>query len=468
MIFHPTGTIKQFLRSQAFVQILMGPRSEGKTTGGIWKPLFVTEGLPETALPLKVAVVRDTWTNLRRTVMDTLHEQARHGLQIRFFADGSECLVGGNRVHLVFLGMDRPESINKLQGLGAGVLWIEEPAPAADVSGGIPEEVFGVGVTSLRQPNVPHWVQITMNPPDEDHWIMGLQGRLRELLRTLKLAFDFTIEFFTIPPGERVTAADRDRNRVALELIGRGDLVSRLVQGKVGQIILGEPVIPEFNDDVHVPKFPLVIFPGRQVIRMWDFGLNPSCVWSQVSPGGHWNVLGVKVGTNIGLEQLITSDVTPWEAEYLRPREEFPFRDIHDPAGAQHEQSNSEHSAVRVLVEMLDANPEPGPVPWADRRDALKAVLSRMIRGRAMVQIDPDCRSLIRALRGGFHYPKDGLGRITKNIEAAKRASGIHSHPVDCLGYGAAVLYPTPELVAKRTARKPKPRSAQSPSWMAA
>ncbi len=33
-------------------------------------------------------------------------------------------------------GIDRPESINKLQGFGVGFLWLEEPAPAADISGG--------------------------------------------------------------------------------------------------------------------------------------------------------------------------------------------------------------------------------------------------------------------------------------------------------------------------------------------
>jgi len=475
MTFRAGRTIGRFFQSTAFVQIVQGPRREGKTTGGIWKPLYVSEHIPPEHLPLRVAVVRDTWTNLKRSVIDNIEEEQAKGLAVRWMEGKTECLLGGNRAHLFLMGVDQPAKINKLQGFGAAVLWLDEPAPAADISGGIPPEVFGVGVTSLSQAHVPRWVQITMNPPDEDHWILQLKPMLAELRRTGQVPPEFTIEQFDIPPGERVDAAERDRNRIALELIGRGDLVGRLVLGKVGQVQMGEAVVPEFQDTVHVAKHPLPILPGRQVVRMWDFGLTPTCVWSQVTPSGFWHILGVRVGESIGLEQFIEHQVLPWEAEFLPNREAYPFRDIHDPSGSAPDQLNSEKSAITVLADLLACDPEPGPVAWYDRIQSLKAVLNRLMRGKAVVQIDPDeCRPLIRALRGGFRFPKDNLGRVTRTLVAAKKVSGIHSHPVDCLAYGAAVLFPLPELIARAARREDRyakrhraqPKVARAGSWM--
>lgn len=437
------------------------------------KPLsVVVDGLEKgtidrAALPLKVIVVRDTWTNLERSTIATLKELEAGGLQVQWANDGKDATLAGGLVTCHFMGVERAADVNKFQGFGGAVLWIEEPAPAADISGGVAPEVFGVGISSLRQRGVPHWCQISMNPPDEDHWTITIEQTLRA---RQKQGAPISVAVFEIPPGENrhLSDSDRERNLEALMAIGRGDLVARLVKGQVGQIVLGEPVIPEYNDRNHVAEAPLPILPGVDLIRGWDFGLTPCCVFSQVTPSGHWHILDVVQGENMGLEQLIEQKVLPWQAYYLEGMP-FAFRDIGDPAGTQREQRDSEQSAVLWLNDRLTTSFEPAEVEWGARRNSLKAVFTRMTRGTPVVRVDPQARWMRRVLRGGWHYPKDALGRITPTLEACKRASGIYSHAGDALGYCASKLYPVGTLEDFRVVRTPidaVPRPASPHAWM--
>ena len=64
-------TVSKFVLSRADAVLLYGPRREGKTTGAVAAILHHAERYPD-AQPIKWAAVRDTWTNLNRTVMETL------------------------------------------------------------------------------------------------------------------------------------------------------------------------------------------------------------------------------------------------------------------------------------------------------------------------------------------------------------------------------------------------------------
>jgi hypothetical protein len=469
----PTATVHAFCESDAFVNILEGPRGEGKTTGGFYRQLHKAAQLPAHVLPLRTAVIRDTLVNLRRTTIQTLHELEGRALAVEWLNDAgheSGAVLARGRVKLDFFGLDRMAEINKLQGMGLGCLWLEEPAPAADISGGIPAEVFGVGATSLRQPGVDGWVQVTENPPDHDHWIVDVTRRLRELA-SLYPGVGLTVRVFHIPKGENPHLSDvqRLKNRLALEAIGRADLVGRLIEGRRDQVILGEAVMPEYSDESHVAPGPLPILRHLPIVRCWDFGLTPTCHWTQITPLGHWRLLWCVQGQNLGVEQLVETQLIPWEAEYLRGFEGG-FRDVGDFAGTTREQSNSERSAALALEELLGTSFEPGPIEWPARRDALKGVLNRMIRGTPLVQVDPENRLARRALRAGWHYPKDGLGRITPTLEAAKRASGLHDHVGHALAHGASVLFPIGTYVSRH---RPRPRVPVAPgrpaprSWLA-
>ena len=84
------------------------------------------------------------------------------------------------------------------------------------------------------------------------------------------------------------------------------------------------------------------------------------------------------------------------------------------------------------------------------------------------IQIDPDENSiLIRALAGRFHYPRDlASGRIQGTVEAAKRASGLYSHPVMALAYGLAVLFPPEDWARPPAVPKGPPPGPRAKSWL--
>jgi hypothetical protein len=451
------------------VLILQGPRSEGKSWVGVLRLLHQAAKLGGSLLPLRVGVIRDTWVNLQRTVITSINEMAGRGLAVQWLEDQREAILGQGLVHCLFFGLDRVAEVSKFQGLGLGALWLDDPAPAADVSGGIPVEVFAVGVTSLRQAGVPGWVQITQNPPDADHWTVTIRQVLREMAKR-RPELRLRVRVFEIPPGERTTVEDRERNRAALEAAGRGDLVARLVEGRVGQIIQGEPCIPEYDDSANVAAEPLPILDGITIVRAWDFGLTPTLHWTQTTPRGHWHLLDCVQGTNMGVEQLIETIVKPWESEHLYAAGwQGLMRDIGDPAGHQREQSNSNNTAVLAVETLLRTSFEDGWIPWDGRKQALKAVMGRKLGRLPMVLVDPENTLTRRCLRGGWHYPKDGLGRITPTVAALKLASGLHDHVGHALTYGASVLYPLPEMIEKR-----RPRLAVPPAtprrlgWMGA
>lgn len=488
--------------------IARGDRGCGKTTMGIYACAALAERLMEdkVPLPLRVAVVRDTWTNIERTTIQSFREQAQRGVPLEITNGGKEAVLktsdGTEFVHFWFFGLDRPDDADKLQGFSCGVLWPEEVAPAAGISGGIPQSVLGLGVTSLRQAGVPPRILVTMNPPDKNHWILHVEKALAEMNLP-----HIRVRHFHIPPAEKsahfyaLSRLDpdpesakkwrdaavaheryRDRNRAFLLSIGRPDLAKRLVEGEIGDVQLGKAVVPNFSRELHVPVEPIKIVRGLEIVRGWDSGINdlhPAVCWMQVGPD--WvNVLGSRVGDNVTLEEFIRTEVWPFERHWglvkatksmagrHGARQGFTFRNIGDPAMFAGDGSKSARTAAMTLENLMNEGVEPGPVEWEARRSALFSAFNRKgPGGRMLVQIDPDENEiLIDGLAGRFHYPEvKATGEPIADIAAAKRASGKYSHPVDAMAYPLCIFFPAHEYFLEKQ-QEPAPGGPVIGSWM--
>ena len=495
------------------VLLLRGPRGVGKTTAGIWACNALADRVAAedpTALPVVAAVVRDTWVNLERTTLRSFDQAKRKGLEMSFADGRKQAIIGPEDapfVHFYFFGLDKPEDAEKLQGFECGVIWPEEVAPAAGISGGLPASVI-IGGTSIRQSGVPPRLLMTMNPPDKNHWSLKVEQYLAEAgIKRLKVhhfamdAREKSAHFLAI--AQMIEDRDPDtakkwrdaaqafdsyteRNRALLLSIGRPDLVARLVEGEIGEVRLGAAVVPNFSRALHVATRPLQILRGVEIVRGWDAGLNdlhPACCWLQV--GADWiNVLGSRVGTNLSLEEFIRQDLWPFERKYrllkarsgsdfgARGRGGFTFRNIADPAVFSTDGRGSARTAALVIENLLHESVEPGPVEWAARREALYAAFGRKGAGdRMLVQIDPDENEiLIDGLSGRFHYPEHkSTGEIVGDIAAAKRASGIFSHPCDSLAYVLATIFPAHEWSARQMReRVPGGPERKAGSWLGA
>jgi hypothetical protein len=152
------------------------------------------------------------------------------------------------------------------------------------------------------------------------------------------------------------------------------------------------------------------------------------------------------VGEGIGTQELIHDWVKPLLVSRYKPLN-CPIRHIGDPAGNQREQSSAERSAVRVIRQELGGTWRSGPVKIEERLEPLRAVLTRTVGGRGLVQVDRERASCVwHSLRGGWHYHVARTG-IVSGVPA--KGPGPHSHIGDALAYGAAVLFPMGRLQAR-------------------
>jgi hypothetical protein len=491
------------------VLILEGPRGEGKTATGLAACLTLARRVVREgrigALPIRVGCVRDTWVNLMRTTILSIEEMGRKGLKIQWKDGKHECIVtdavGKPLVHIYFFGLDRPEDADKLQGFVCGVLWLEEVAAAAGLDTGIPADVLALGGTSLRQPGIP-WLRIlvTMNSPEEEHWISTVETELEA--RGVK---SITVKRFNIAPGEKSEhfrllalentdnpdqasaweeSADefdayRERNRELLASIGRHDLVDRLVEGKRGGVQVGEPVIVNFSKE-HISKDPLQPYRALPFYRAWDQEPNPAvCIYQILPRNLGINVLGSHVMENATIEQLIKQWLLPWLAKVglltrggsdlswgRGPKGGVTWRDVGDPVFL-----NQQLSAGQILQQLLGTSLTPGPIEWEARRAAGIAAFERGAPGgRRFVLIEEaENEVMLQGLKGRFRYPKNqSTGRIVMSIDAAKRVSGKYSNPIDAFLYGLAVTHPAIEWL-RQGMRRPAPRTQDQPkSWQGA
>lgn len=477
--FPATPTQARFINSKKYMVFFMGPRGEGKTTTGVFATLAHAMRHSADLWPVRWAVIRDTWENLRITTVPSIRSCVqRYGIAAEGIDLQEPKIVRlgmrlGNGVfkpivEYNFFGLDTPDDANRLQGFEAGGAWIEEPAPAADLSSGVPEECL-LSVTSLRQQGIEPRVQITMNPPDETHWTIKYRDDPDAIDELLEGKID--VDFIEIPAGENpgVTEEYRIRNRAILEKMGRFDLIARLVEGKVGFVQLGVAVTPEFGP-IHEARASLPIMKSVPILRGWDGGLHPTVTFAQITPLRFVHVFYSVRGDHIGMEQHIEDNVRPWLKDMGLLK--YHFRDIGDPSMLDPEKKNSSVSSVTAIEEMLTASPsraasfEPGPIPIDDRVLPLRALMRRNIRGTAQFQVDPMARAMKRALGGGWHRKKSPAGIVGEIVKDE------HSEHGDSLGYITGTEFPLDKLVQRK---RPKPRPQRVPvigagarqAWMA-
>ncbi len=426
--FIPNPLQRQFIESRAKADLYSSRMGEGKSTALVWSTLYHTRHNPGA----KWALIRDTWENMQATTLKSFFEWFPQGVygtynvgrKVYTWAEG----IAMGEVQ--FLGMDDPADASKLMSRELAGFGIDEPAPAVG-STGVDETIFDIGLTRLRQPGMQWYgAKLAENNPDEAHWTYkrfvtdGEEG-----FRLWQPSTPENVQ--NLPPGYY--------EQMRKTLAHRPDLVRRFVEGDFGFQQLGHSVTPQWSDKLHL-GLGLAPMKGVELILLWDFGLNPTCIVTQKTPLGHWNILDAMVGEGIGADELIGDAVLP----LLRDRypKNLTLWHIGDPAGLNREQSSSQQSAVRLLLRRLPGRWQSGPKKTEDRVRPLQTVLGRNLQGRGVLQVDRHRAAAVwHSLRGGWHHHVARTG-----IVSGEPVKNIHSHPGDAMGYGAAVLFPLSKL----------------------
>ena len=431
---YPSDTQYEFITSNILENCIMGPRGEGKTEAGIMAMTFHASQQDASCRPIPWAIIRDTWTNLERTTLQSLL-LPRPGSFAASIRNRLTTKDSGRYVELPgywfawLFGIDTLGDLNRLQSMQLGGLWIEEAAPAAeeDIGGGITEDAWTIGISSLRHPvTTNRRAQITQNYPDEDHWTWQ---RFHEENHNGDRAL------FRIARGENKHIDNQYRQNMAAALKARPDLYARLVEGRPYQVTVGEPVTPEYNPDKHRANNTLE--PMKLTTwRCWDGGLYPACVFFQITPKGHCHILDTVQGMNTGMKQLIQHEIKPLIAR--RYSHITDWKDSGDPQVNEREQSDIVASkASDIINEELGTSFEKGVSDWTPRREAMKELLNRSVDGNPMLQVSKHDKIMHRVLNGGWHYHKDTSGRVLRDKPVKDR----WSHPGDALSHVIAKIF---------------------------
>lgn len=423
--FKPNPLQEAFIKSHAKADLFSSRVGEGKSAGLCWSIFYHTRHNPGA----QWALIRDTWENIHATTLKEFFKWFPPGI-MGTWHEGKKTFTWSEGIakgDVAFLGMDDPKDATKLMSRELAGIAIDEPAPA-EGNAGVSELVFDIGFSRLRQAGMSWYaVKLATNNPDETHW---------------------TYRRFVDPgtDGFKVWQPQNPENQHNLpagyyeelrRIWGhRPDLIRRFIEGKFGFQQIGRPVTPEFDDIRHL-NFGLGPIRSQPLYLLWDFGLNPTCLVSQVTPMRQWNILDAQVGDGIGVYELTQTWLKPLLATRYRGMR---WDHIGDPAGLNREQSDANVSAVKLLRRELGGKWTSGPKYWEQRIEPLRALLTKNVTGSGggVLQIDRDRAPAVwHALRGGWHYNVARTG-----IVSAEPVKNIHSHPGDALSYGAAVLFP--------------------------
>lgn len=458
----PLGPVQHaFVTSTALENCIVGPRQEGKSFGG-WSAiaLHASRQKPEVQ-PCPYALCRDTRENLRVSAIpsamkwemsskkyieeelwklvrtkDLKRDKAQamiQAIRMRLWVEMKQSYkeihlsLGGPVIAIIHLvGMDEMKDINRFQSWPLAGAWFEEPAPAAasDIGNGIQEVAWLMALSSMSYPVDKPRYQITMNPPDEDHWTWE---RFVNRLEGERVCFQ-------IPRFEnRKNLPEKFHENIERTMRSKPDMYRRMVLGRAGFVQMGQPVAANFDEEFHVSKERLYPNHYNDLYLGWDFGLNPTCVGVQQTAQGHMNCLFALMGENMGVTQFIQNILRPYMNVHM-PK--LQFFHIGDPQGFEKSQVDSFKNPVKIVQELLPGGWRSGPKEWEPRRQAIHDLLGERHLGRPLFLMDPlECKILIRALRGGWHYPD-----LPKGSEPSGPIKDRHSHPGDALAYLAHVL----------------------------
>jgi hypothetical protein len=405
----------------------------------------------------RFVLIRNTFPQLTsttlKTVMDWLPEPIMHyNLASPIRGIMKVPLADGTRVESewMFVALDVDADVVRLKSLESTMVWINE-------SGEIPKSILDM--STMRQGRYPakieggptfHGVIWDSNPPDDSHWIyqLGEKEKPSEFAMWKQppalikmIAKDGLVYYLandgTHPqcnePAENISnlPGGFDYYLKAVQSGKSDEWIKVFIMGQYGTTLNGKPVYPEFNDSVHVAKEEIKPYRGLPLLLAFDFGLNASCAFMQMSPTGVLDIVDELTSEAMGIQRFVQ--------EMLKPKLKAEYADLKlvctgDPAGAQRSQT-TEVTCFQLLAEAgFDVEPAITN-EFVARREAVTYYLTKLVNGKPAYQLSPRCDVIRKGMLGHYLYRRmrvSGSERYTDRPE-----KNMYSHLQDAVQYGA-------------------------------
>lgn len=471
--YSPPPTVKEFIKhylpGELFQDWIVGPVGSGKTTG-IFMKLVYMAGL-QAKSPIdgvrrsRCVIVRSTAPQLADTTIKSFNYWFKDGQAGHWEKTIKNFTLryGDVECEVMFRPLDTPDDVGRVLSLEVTFAIIDEfvqiPKAIVDALSGrcgrYPPEIEG-GATN--------WGMWGASNPgmESDWWYPFCENVPEEMPEGVEMPENWTN--FKQPSG----LSDAPEN--IMNLPGKLEYYTNLIKGKTqhwinqyvkvkwGYSMLGKPVFPAFNPEIHVAKKSLIVNPGLEVVIGYDPGLAGSGVSIQQYDDAHGQlrILDEIVLSGFSTERMIK--------EKLKPllRRKYAGCSIvvaPDPASSSRSAAREDTSVVAELRKAGFAVKEDTNNEIDSRLAPMQYYMLRLTAVGAALLIDPGCVRHIRACAGGYKYT------VSKgDIQRAVPDKNGHSHVMDGACYGARYIYKGEQRAGRRI-EKPMPRQRQQTNY---
>lgn len=413
-VFTPIHSTEDFMLSNKFVNLIMGPVGSTKTTASILKIIHEAKQIAPCKDGIRrsrCAVIRNTREQLADTTIPDFLKWFPDGEAGVFMKTGMKFMLKLDDVEceVLFRGLDDANDVRRLLSLQLSFGMMDEfreinPDIFNALTGRLgryPDKTMnGVGCVDdngvARQK-----VWGASNPPDADTFWEKYITDLPENAHV------------TIQPGGMDPEADwlhclPDGYYENLCHGKSQDWIDVYVHGKFGKSLSGKPVFACFDKGTHVAKAPLTPNKASSSPILVGFdctGLNPACVIGQLGFGGRVIIYDELFTLDMGPKRFVKEKLKPLLAEKYAGAT---VAVIIDPAGMNRE-SDERSVADMIRAEGLAVKPA-RTNNIAPRISAVESFMTRTIDGKAGFLVDPRCETLIAALRSKYRYKVNQKG----------------------------------------------------------
>lgn len=426
---------------------VMGPRGSGKSSGWTNRCRWQMENQKPGRGGIRYSrgcVVRSTYSLLETTTMKTWTNWIRpeeYRAPIRYGMPHTHHLRFNDvDCEVMFLALDRPDDVKKLQSLEFSWIWFNEAAEQTT------QDHFDMSFASLRFPPMSEGgptaplVMLDYNACDTEHWLYRLFEEKSVPSYRLVKQPPAVLQDDTGP----IVSLEGTRYRVNPEadnLDGVGEQyyinaangkrdawIKVFLGNEYGFIEQGKAVYTNYADSVHYAGTDLPVYTGLPILVGVDFGNTPVIIVAQQVPGsGQLRILDeilpdFERGSNI--RELVRTRFKPWLANNAPNSRVIGWG---DPSGVKRNESDG-RTAYMELKDLGFSDIKPAPFPkenFTARRLAVDGYLSRLISGKPAILLS----RRVRMLRAGF------LGRYVYATNSDAVVDNNYTHGHDGLQY---------------------------------
>jgi hypothetical protein len=496
-----TGT--KLRERKNYVRAVMGCVGSGKSVACCMEIMFRAIQQPpgpDGVRRSRIAIVRDTYKNLKDTTLQTW---------LAWFPEGGVSHVNWTPPISVQVGIEKPGIKGRVIPLADGTfvqlelkcLGLEngekamEDLKSLELTGAWVNECQAIRLPLINQliqrvgrypggnddpekqsisyvimdtnpPNIGNWYHELAEKKKPEGWTFFRQppALLWEETETGEIKYEPNVgQRAGIPPAENISHHSEGWDYYLKGVGSQSDEFTKVFMcGEYGDTSGGKPVYTQYKDAVHFVDAPFEFVRGAPLILGFDYGLTPACAICQLTDRGGVRVLEEVLGDNIGIKGFFEQQLRPRLVNDYGWGTGTVLYAVGDPAGDFRKDTDESTAAgvlrqfgVPVVPCVTNAN--------SARIESVRTLLSRFSDGkRPDLQISNRCPVLREGFLGNYRYATIKGLNTARLREVPEKNEYSHIH--DALQYAChLILNPALYDVTFRGARQPKYAQQSSP-----